>query len=134
VVVDVPSDLVVVADRDRLAQAVDNLLSNALSHGTPPVRVSARRGQDLVEIRVTDEGSGVTEAVRPRLFQRFATGRSKGGTGLGLFIVRELSRAHGGEAFYEAPSDDASGGAFVIQLPDRQGAETSSLHAASGNP
>jgi len=103
------------ADPDRLSQALDNLLANALRHGGQPVRVTVHTSDETVEIRVTDEGPGVPEAMRPLLFERFATGRSKGGTGLGLFIVRELARAHGGDAYYEpAPT---TGGAFVINLP-----------------
>jgi signal transduction histidine kinase len=134
VVSDVPADLVVLADRDRLAQAVDNLLSNALRHGAPPVRVSARRVPNrVVEIRVSDQGGGVAETVRPRLFQRYAPGRNKGSTGLGLFIVRELARAHGGEAVYEPPSEDAPGGAFVIQLPEQLESVSTSLPAGSAN-
>jgi PAS domain S-box-containing protein len=120
ILVDVPTDIVVTADRDRLAQALDNLLSNALLHGDPPIRVSAVHDSDRVFIRVSDQGPGVSEAVRPRLFQRFATGRSKGGTGLGLFIVRELARAHGGDAQYEPASAGTTAGAFVISLPLRR--------------
>jgi len=50
------------------------------------------------------------------LFERFSTGQAKGGTGLGLFIVRQLVRAHGGDAFYRAPEGEVSG-AFVVRLP-----------------
>ena len=56
--------------------------------------------------------------MQPRLFDRFATGQHRGGTGLGLFIVRELARAQGGDAFYEMASAETSGGTFVIVLPD----------------
>ncbi len=111
------TDLTVVGDKDRLSQAIDNLLGNALSHGTPPVRVSVDGDATTVEIRVSDRGPGVAEAIQPRLFERFATGQSKGGTGLGLFIVRELARAHGGDAFYEPSSPGSPAGAFVISLP-----------------
>jgi len=117
IVADVPERLTVSADRDRLTQALDNLLSNALRHGKPPVTVTAVDASTEVQIRVSDEGGGVPDAVAPRLFERFATGLSKGGTGLGLFIVRELARAHGGEARYEVPSPGTPGGAFVIVLP-----------------
>jgi signal transduction histidine kinase len=55
--------------------------------------------------------------MRDRLFDRFATGRRSGGTGLGLFIVRELARAHGGDADYEPPSAGRPSGAFVVTLP-----------------
>ena len=99
-----------------MAQAVENLVANALRHGVPPVRLSAAVAGDVVHLRVSDEGGGVAERVRPRLFERFATGAERGGTGLGLFIVRELARAHGGEAHYEPASPDVRP-AFVITLP-----------------
>jgi len=117
VLLDVPPGLTVHADRDRLAQALDNLLDNALHHGAPPVRVTAASGPSGVRIRVSDQGPGVSPAMEPRLFDRFATGRHRGGTGLGLFIVRELARAQGGDAFYEPASTQTSAGAFVIVLP-----------------
>ena len=102
IVAEVPAGLAVTADTDRLAQAVENLLSNALRHGSSPVHVTAAKTEPgTVEIRIRDSGPGVPEAVRPRLFSRFATGAASGGTGLGLFIVRELARAQGGEATYE---------------------------------
>ena len=110
-------DIVVSGDRDRLAQAVDNLLANALRHGTPPVTVKAVTSSTMVQIRVSDQGKGVSSALQDRLFERFATGRARGGTGLGLFIVRELARSHGGDAGYEPPSPGSPSGAFVISLP-----------------
>jgi len=116
IVVDAPSDLVIRADRDRLAQAVDNLLTNALRHGAAPVRLSAAAESGTVAIRVRDAGPGVPAAIRSRLFERFATGARKGGTGLGLFIVRELARAHGGDAWYDAGEGDGDA-AFVVSLP-----------------
>lgn len=101
-------------DADRLAQALENLLTNALRHGRPPVEVAARVDGDRVALRVCDHGPGVSADMRPRLFQRFATGSTAGGTGLGLYIVRELARAHGGDARYEG---DGTQGAFVLELP-----------------
>ncbi len=118
VTADVEDGLQVVGDRERLAQVLDNLIGNAVRHGVPPVRVTAARSGDSVELRVSDAGAGVTAAVRPRLFERFATGAAKG-TGLGLYIVREIARAHGGDATYE--STTAPGGSFVISLPARSG-------------
>jgi PAS domain S-box-containing protein len=99
------------ADPVRLTQMLDNLVMNALRHGRPPVTVTAAHGAGRVEIAVRDAGEGVSEELQPRLFERFATG-SRHGTGLGLFLVRELARAHGGEATYR-PGD----GAFVVSLP-----------------
>jgi len=122
IVVDVASGLSVYADPDRLAQALDNLIGNAARHGLPQVRIIGRAaGHDTTEIRVTDAGTGVSEVMRSRLFDRFATGRTKGGTGLGLFIVRELARAQAGDATYEPPSTTDPAGAFVITLPSAPG-------------
>jgi signal transduction histidine kinase len=109
-----PSGLHVEGDADRLAQAVDNLLANAVRHGRAPVRVTVQRVEDRVEISVSDSGPGVEPSVRDRLFQRFATGGTRGGTGLGLFIVRELARAYGGDARYEP--EPAPSGRFVLSL------------------
>ena len=77
------------------------------------MEVSVSAGNDRVLVRVVDHGPGVSPAMRTRLFERFATGLTTGGTGLGLYIVRELARAHGGEARY----DEAGTGAFVLDLP-----------------
>jgi PAS domain S-box-containing protein len=105
------SALRVHADPVRLTQMLDNLVVNALRHGEPPVDISATAEGDSVEIVVRDAGSGVAEELQERLFERFATGSSRG-TGLGLFLVRELARAHGGDAHYRA-----SDGGFVVSLP-----------------
>ncbi|MGZ5417389.1 MAG: PAS domain S-box protein [Nocardioides sp.] len=118
--VDVHPDLSVYADRDRLAQVLDNLLGNALRHGAQPVRLSADADGDQVLIRVRDAGTGVPEHMQGRLFERFATGLSKGGTGLGLFIVRELARAQGGDARYEPAGPGEPAGVFVVALPRAQ--------------
>jgi signal transduction histidine kinase len=75
------------------------------------VKVQAVAADDGVRIIVRDSGAGVPQTVRPRLFERFVTG-GPGGSGLGLYIVRELARAQGGDATYDA--DDNS---FVVILP-----------------
>ena len=116
IVVDVADNSFIRGDAGRIGQAVDNLLANALSHGRPPVTVAVRRSGPIVEVRVSDEGPGVPAEIEPRLFARFATGARRGGTGLGLFIVRELARAHGGEARYE-PAQDGAGPTFVLRFP-----------------
>jgi signal transduction histidine kinase len=112
---DVP-DLIVEGDRDRLAQVLENLVGNAVRHGAPPVQVSAESTNGSVVVRITDNGRGVPEELRNRLFDRFASGRA-GGTGLGLYIARQLARAHGGDTRYEAPTPDRPSGSFVLELP-----------------
>jgi PAS domain S-box-containing protein len=116
VTVTCPNGIDVVADADRLSQAVENLVGNAAEHGAPPVRIDVTTGDSAAYISVTDSGAGVGDEVRPRLFERFSTGRRAGGTGLGLFIVRELSRAQGGDAWYDA-AWGGPGARFVISLP-----------------
>ncbi len=118
VVVDIEPGVTVFADVGRLAQMMDNLVSNAIRHGLAPVVISTEVGPETVDIVVRDAGSGVSSALQERLFERFATG-SAGGTGLGLYIVRELARSQDGDASYR--SED---GAFVLTLPiPRGGAE-----------
>ncbi len=111
-----PDDLHVRGDPVRIAQAVDNLIANALRHGKAPVEVSARRSGARIEIRVADHGPGVPPEIAPRLFGRFATGVRHGGTGLGLFIVRQLARAHNGDTWYE-PGADGTLPTFVFAVP-----------------
>jgi PAS domain S-box-containing protein len=117
VVVDDPQGLSVAADEERLGQMLDNLLLNAMHHGEPPVEVRFEADEVTVRIEVTDHGTGVPADLQPRLFQRFATGPSRGGTGLGLYIVRQLAQAQGGDAWYQAPSLESPAGSFVVSLP-----------------
>jgi len=117
IVVEPGDDAEVVADPGRLSQAIDNLVGNAVMHGVPPVTLEVGVSEDKAEIRVSDAGDGVDAEVLPRLFERFVTGDSISGTGLGLFIVRELARASGGDAHYEPSSDEQPSGTFVLRLP-----------------
>ena len=104
------------ADPDRLAQALDNLLDNALHHGRGTVTVSAALGDGLLAIEVHDEGPGLAEGFAEHAFDRFSTadaGRSGGGTGLGLAIVAAIAAAHGGRA----AARPGPGGAVRILFP-----------------
>jgi heavy metal sensor kinase len=120
---DCPGDLVVTVDPDRLLQAVENLLDNAILH-TPPgteVRLSALLGGDGgVVIEVLDDGPGLPAEFLPRAFERFhrseqARSRDTGGTGLGLSIVRSIAEAHGGAATIE--NRPGAGARAVLRLP-----------------
>jgi signal transduction histidine kinase len=115
VVIDVDQDLIIVADPQRLEQILVNLTTNALRYGDPPVIISEKRVGDAVRIHVRDQGPGVPEGRRPYLFSRFNSPGSNGDSvGLGLWIVRELARAHGGEVSYE---DAHPGACFAVTLP-----------------
>ncbi|GAB3688140.1 ATP-binding protein [Angustibacter aerolatus] len=112
------------ADPDRLDQVLANLLENAVRHGdgTVEVVVAARTepigdGEPVPVLAVTisDEGEGIAEEDMQRVFTRFWHGRSRGGTGLGLYLVRGLIEAHGGRiAVSRAPS---GGARFRFTLP-----------------
>jgi PAS domain S-box-containing protein len=95
--------VVVSADRSRVVQILTNLLANADRYGEPPFTVEVRSVGAAAEIRVCDAGAGITPELEPQLFRKFVrgAGRRDRGTGLGLFIVRELSRRQGGDAWYE---------------------------------
>ncbi|WP_296604971.1 HAMP domain-containing sensor histidine kinase [Nocardioides sp.] len=105
-------------DRVHLLRAFTNLFRNADVHGGGLSAVEVERIDDLVEVRVQDRGPGVPAAERARIFERFArAGGEKDGTGsgLGLSIVQQAVRAHGGDVWC---ADGAIGGAvFVVRLP-----------------
>jgi two-component system, OmpR family, sensor kinase len=113
-------DLVVSADRERLEQALDILVDNALLHGAGTVRMDAQTEDGAVVLAVTDEGSGFPPDFLPHVFERFAradAARTAGGAGLGLAIVQAIARAHGGSA---QAANAVGGGARVrLVLPSR---------------
>jgi len=96
---------------------IRNLLENARRHGAPPIEVSVRRAGGGAELRVCDHGLGIAEAERElvfRPFHRFAGARESAGAGLGLALVRQIARRHGGDARYLG--HEPSGSCFVVSL------------------
>jgi two-component system, OmpR family, sensor kinase len=87
-------------DPDRAAQALDNLVSNALQYGSGTITLTARADGSLLELHVADQGSGFGDDVAARAFQRFARGKpaSDPGSGLGLSLVAAIAIAHRGVA------------------------------------
>lgn len=108
---------VVHGDARLLRRMIRNLLENAARHGRPPIEVQiSKHGTGLVQIVVRDSGDGIEETERAHLFEPFRRGQSAGkGTGLGLALVRQIARRHGGEAVYAAP--EGRGSAFSVTLP-----------------
>ena len=110
----------VVADRSRIAQALANLVVNAIRYsptGTP-IQISARRTDAAVRIEVRDHGPGIPPEDRQRIFDKFFRGRTADGTagsGLGLAIARSLLTLHGGTLEYE--ETPGGGSTFVARLP-----------------
>ncbi|MCW2833163.1 MAG: putative two-component system sensor kinase [Nocardioides sp.] len=119
--VEVEAGLTARADPVRLQQMLVNLGTNALRHGQPPVVMGARMADGMVELVVRDYGLGVATADRPHLFERLnRTTDNPESVGLGLWIVRLLARAHGGDATHR-PAD--VGSEFVITLPRARSGE-----------
>ncbi|TML20618.1 MAG: GAF domain-containing protein [Actinobacteria bacterium] len=121
--IDLPSEpLSAEADRDKLRQVFSILVENALKYSPDggTVTVGARRTKDAVEVRVIDEGVGIPVAEQERIFRKFYRAESTvrdgaGGTGLGLFIARELVTAMGGRIWVE--SSEGEGSSFAFELP-----------------
>ena len=109
------------ADRDKLAQVVFNLLDNAVkfSPGGEAISVSVRRRRETVEVRVTDEGVGISSTDQQRLFTKFYRAETAPagvrGAGLGLFLVRGLIAAMNGKVSVE--SKPGQGSSFAFELP-----------------
>ena len=121
------ADLQIWGNRGQLAAALGNLVENAVNYSPARTRVgiAARRvpapGGDLIEVAVTDQGIGISEKDRERIFERFyrvdpARSRHTGGTGLGLAIVKHVAASHGGEV--TVWSSEGQGSTFTLRLPE----------------
>ncbi|MCJ7647425.1 MAG: PAS domain S-box protein [Candidatus Lokiarchaeota archaeon] len=123
----IPDSMYIKIDRIRMEQVIINLLSNAIKNSPPngEVNVSLKKGDDWIELIVYDMGIGLTKEEMNSLFTRFGKIERFGegfeyldiqGSGLGLFIVKEIVNLHGGEI--EALSDGRNKGAkFIVRLP-----------------
>ncbi len=103
------------ADREQLFRVLSNLALNAGQAGARTVTIAARRRDGRAVITVADDGPGLPDAVKARLFQPFAATARHGGSGLGLAIAHEIVRAHGGELSLAATGP--AGTTFRIELP-----------------
>lgn len=132
--------VVAYADREELRRALSNLVDNAVRHATSAVEVDATGTAAGLIISISDDGPGIAEADRERVFDRFtrlddARGRDAGGSGLGLAIVRELVSRAGGTVRF----DDGQGRwnlRAVVQLPEsireNAGNFVTSAHRSAG--
>ncbi|MCX5200381.1 ATP-binding protein [Streptomyces sp. NBC_00237] len=137
------SGLHVWGNRGQLAAALGNLVENAVNYSPARTRVgiSARRvpapGGDLIEIAVTDQGVGISESDRDRVFERFyrvdpARSRATGGTGLGLSIVKHVAASHGGEV--TVWSSEGQGSTFTLRLPEAGSVREARVEHTPGRP
>lgn len=111
--------LLVNADRERLRQVLDNLISNAIKYGGPSkiVSIAIEANEHNVCISVTDDGKGIAPEDLPHIFDRFhrVAGQGGRGHGLGLYIAAALARLHGGELTVE--SSVGNGATFTLAIP-----------------
>ena len=121
--VNVPPNLIVIGDHDRLREAVDNLVNNAIKYTPPAGRIDLviMRDGDCALIRVADSGLGLTTNDKTRLFGRFErlSAKPTGGessTGLGLSIVKRIIELHGGKIVADSLGR-GQGATFTISLP-----------------
>ena len=115
----------------RVRQALGNLVDNALRHGDGDIVLRSRRANGGVELEVSDQGAGFEPAIADRAFERFARGdqaRTRGGTGLGMAIVRAVAEAHGGRAEIVPGGDGAT---VRIWLPDGTRAQPEALETGA---
>ena len=117
-----PTPLTVLGDPERLATAVDNLLQNAVKFcdGPPRIEISGNRQDGKVHLVVKDHGIGIPAAAQTRLFEKFYRVESPelqnvAGTGIGLYLVRQVIEGHGGQV--DVDSQPGEGSAFEIALP-----------------
>jgi signal transduction histidine kinase len=112
------NNILIEADKGRIIQVVDNLISNAIKfteEGTISISVERKDGQ-VVIVNVKDNGQGIDSSILPKLFTKFASKSQTGGTGLGLFISKNIIEAHGGKIWAENNAD-SRGATFSFSLP-----------------
>jgi signal transduction histidine kinase len=118
---DAPGTLDGMWDAARVAQAVSNLIGNAVEHGGDPIAVELV--DDGASVRIEVRNRGVVPAeIRPTLFQPFRRGKGEAGLGLGLYVVDEIARAHGGRVDFTSDAD--AGTCFALVLPRQPGLPT----------
>ncbi len=116
---EIPDELWVTLDRIRVEQVIVNLLTNALKYGNnQPISISAEAAGDFMSLRFIDHGIGIAKEDQKRIFDRYERAAAPGhvsGLGLGLYIVSQIVRAHGGAISIQ--SEVGKGSVFTVKLP-----------------
>ena len=123
----------VVADARYTSMIVENLISNAIKYSYPSSKVTVRftTTREFVALHVKDSGVGIDEANREKIFHKFTRvdnplSRESGGSGLGLFLARQLARAHGGDIMVDSTVE--KGSTFTLILPKKPMIDTAIVH------
>jgi two-component system OmpR family sensor kinase len=113
--------VIVLGDRRRVRQCLENLTSNAVQHSPARAKVTvtvyrcSREGREWGRVEVRDQGVGVSPEVLPHIFQRFVTSGESRGLGLGLYLAKQIAVSHGGDLTVESATD--RGTVFRLELP-----------------
>jgi signal transduction histidine kinase len=123
-------------DPIRLEQIVANLVDNSIKFGKgKPIHIDLESTDDTARLSIRDEGLGISDDDKPHVFDQYWRGedaRHFGGLGLGLYVVRELARAHGGDVSLE--SGPAGGSTFLLELPLEKPSEAERLSEVALKP
>jgi signal transduction histidine kinase len=114
-----PIPLLVMADKLRMFQVISNLIRNAIKFSAEDrgiITVTTGKKDDQVVVSVKDQGEGISTEMLAKLFTKFSTDKEKGGTGLGLFIAKNIVEAHRGRIWAEN-NKDGNGATFAFTLP-----------------
>ena len=125
--------ITIIADSRYVSMVIDNLVSNAIKYSYPSTKVyvSIKSDSDYVLLSVKDSGVGLHQDDIERIFHKFTRvdnplSRESGGSGLGLFLARQLARAHGGDIRVE--STEGKGSVFILRLPKTPVIDTNIVH------
>ncbi|EKE04630.1 MAG: two-component sensor histidine kinase [uncultured bacterium] len=104
-------------DPDEIKRVFANLISNAIKHNPKgiEINISAKRTDDEILLSVSDNGVGISESDKPKMFQRYSTAKRKIGSGLGLYLSKQIIGHHGGKIWFE--SEEGKGTTFYFTLP-----------------
>ncbi len=125
---DIPAEIELPLERNRMERAFVNLIGNALEAmpGGGQVRLSARLENGMALVEVADNGPGIAAEIRNQLFQPFVSAGKRNGLGLGLALTRQTVLAHGGEMWVE--SEPGQGARFLFRLPGAHVAQPVGQH------
>ena len=104
-------------DKYEINRVIINLLSNAIKHNTKgtSINVTAKKIDNEIQVSVSDNGKGIPESERPSIFQRYPTTKRKIGTGLGLYLSKQIIDAHHGKIWFD--TEEEKGTTFYFTLP-----------------
>lgn len=106
----------ILVDRDEIRRVIINIISNAIKHNTTgiEINISAKKQKNYLLISIKDNGLGIPEKEKPKIFNRYQTSKRRVGTGLGLYLSKQIINYHKGKIWFES---DNRGSTFYFTLP-----------------